>query len=187
MSIVEAVAILEHQLFLQRDARDPLGIWVARHAVTGDASVGTIKVNAQVPAERAGSRIYTCYYAQVAGVSGTLITAAIKHRLLSNLPDADILPGVRGFATLTVQNNDGQQWNVSSGLSAPIAGPFHPQVTPLERFILLFGNPGQDTDIAQLEISDNVNLAGYIFEWYGYFWDREVLYAAGGPRHPGSD
>jgi len=186
MAIAGLVFLLDHQIFVQGDARDPLGVWVARAAVTGDASGGSLKVGVQVPAARSGSRIFTCYSAQVAGLTGTLISAAIKTRLLTNFPDADLGIGIQGFSTLSLQNDTGEQWNVSSGITAPIAGPYQHQIQHNDRFILLFGVSGADTTLSELEISDNVDGATYSFEWYGYFWDRDVLNTPGGPRHPGS-
>ncbi|KKL17299.1 hypothetical protein LCGC14_2486920, partial [marine sediment metagenome] len=59
---------------------------------------------------------------------------------------------------------------------------------PNDRFILIF-DPRQGAGVLnmiELEMGVNVNTDTYAFEAYGYYWDRSVLNAPGGPRHPGS-
>jgi succinate-acetate transporter protein len=41
-------------------------------------------------------------------------------------------------------------------------------------------------DILEMQRGNNLDLATYTFEAYGYFWDRAAMETPGGPRHPGS-
>lgn len=183
MSIVINSVILEHQLFVQRDGRDPLGVWGHRGTVVGDASGGTIKQGLTILALGDAGRIYTCYSVAINKETGVDAAAAGKVRLLTNFPPMDRAGGTTAFGSarrVTV--------NAGTGFSAPIlmidAGDFG--ITPQERFVLLFGpQAGANVNIVELEINENEDLAVYTFEGYGYFWDRQVLYVAGGPRHPG--
>ncbi len=189
MAISEFVDVLEHQLFIQRDGRDPLGVWVARHPITGDASGGSIKVGFRVTTASAGGRIYTAYSLQIAGLTGAISASTMKTRLLTNFPDADIAAGISGFSTLLFTVVAPGIFEADGAMTAPGAGPAQDLVKPNDRFILLFGPQRSQTavNIAELELAENIDLATYSFEAYGYFWDRQVLYVPGGPRHPGSD
>jgi len=188
LAIVGAAQVLEHQLFLQGDGRDPLGVWGARVGITGDASGGTIKTGFLVSTTTSGGRIYTCYDAQVAGLSSTVVFSTLKTRLLTNRPDIDVLAGLQGYASLLVGSGFPGFFDADNSLTPPIAGPSIHLISSNQRFILLFGpGPGQETvNILEIEIDQNINLATYSFEAYGYFWDRQVVNVPGGPRHPGS-
>lgn len=180
MAIAVEVTVLEHQLFIQGDRRDPLGVWVSRHGLTGDASGGSIKVGFTPQSQ---GRIYTCYDFNIAGTTGAHTSSSVKARLLTNHPDADLATGVQGYSNLTIFNGG---MDVDVALTAPIFGiSLFEKVSATQRFILLFANPALNP-ILELETSNNVDTAVYFFEAYGYFWDREVLYAPGGPRHPGA-
>lgn len=187
MSISEVGPVLEHQLFLQGDARDPLGVWNVRHQVTGDATGGEVKVGLQITAARSTGRIYTAYGLQVAGIGDVFADGTFRWRLLTNRPDADVIAGIQGFGTLVVGS-----WNFQTDLTTdPFAGPGATSQYGLngnDRFILLYGptvNSG-DIEIAELTVTPNIDAATYVFEGYGYFWDRGAMNAPGGPRHPGS-
>lgn len=194
MAITEAEAPVESPLWPQGDARDPLGVWGFRHGVTGDASGGSIKVITRVVAGKRSAYVYTAYAAQVAQLTGASAATIAKLRLLTNWPNVDPAPGVQAFSTLMVGRIVG-----GGNLTAPHTGPGAdatiPGSTPWiggnERFILLF-DPRQPAglgalDILEFEIETNTNLATYSFEAYGYFWDRSVMQAPGGPRHPGGN
>lgn len=183
MAIVESAGILEHQLFKQGDARDPLGIWTIRHPLVGDASGGTIKVSFTSPNQ---SRIYTCYGLNIAGVNLNTSGGSAKVRLLTNFPPGTPTGGVAAFSTLRIVN-DG--WDFQTNMTDPKVGLNFAPINAVDRFILLFGPVPQGESpiaIVETEIINNVDGAGYVFEGYGYFWDRAILQVAGGPRHPGS-
>jgi len=187
MSIASEVPVIEHQLWVQGDIRDPLGIWVARLGVTGDASGGEIKVGIIVPAERRSAFIYTCYAVTPAQLTGAVPSAQnVGCRLLTNWPDADLSTGVQGFATFRQAKIFGD-----ATFTAPLAGGAQEGelIQPNDRFILLF-DPRPDAvnnmTIVEMKWGENVDLATYSFEGYGYYWDRSVLNAPGGLRHPGS-
>ena len=171
------------QLWPQLDIRDPLGVWGARALVTGDASGGSIKVTCQAPAERSAAFVYTAYAVTLVQLTGTLLTIPLKMRILTNWPDISATAGVQGFATFRSANSNGD-----ADFTAPKNGNSAALMFPNDRFILIF-DPRQGAGVLnmiELEMGVNVNTDTYAFEAYGYYWDRSVLNAPGGPRHPGS-
>jgi len=188
MSVEVTVAPQQSQLFIQGDARDPLGVWGARVGVTGDASGDDhVKATIIVPADRKASYIYTAY-----SVTAVIITVPVsiglpflvKCRLLTGWPNISPGAGVEAYSTMRIAEIEG-----SGNLSAPIAAPTTPILAPNDRFLLLFDPRSQGATgfpMIELEIQDNTDTATYAFEAYGYFWDRSVLQAPGGPRHPGA-
>ncbi len=184
MAINAFAQVIPTAMWPQGDIRDPLGVWGFREGVTGDASGNGIDVIAQVPAGLAAAYIYTCYTLTLAQLSGALAGNAVMSRLLTNWPDIDPASGVTGYGSALVLEQAG-----SGGFeNAPVAGVNGPLVNPNDRFLLLFDpRPSAGAlDIVEMRLSANVDLATYSFEGYGYFWDRSVLNAPGGPRHPGS-
>jgi len=184
MSVSVEIDIIETAQWPQRDARDPLGVWGARGLATGDVSGGFVQGTLGLPADRRAGHVYTCYglTATLTSVSGAV--TALGVRLLTNWPNADVLAGVQGFATMKVVTlQRGEATHV------PQFGPDDVVLEPAHRFILLFDpRTSQTTRIDLVEMWMNVNTDGetYSFEGYGYYWDREVMNAPGGPRHPGS-
>lgn len=144
----------------------------------------------EVPEERRSAYVYTCYSAQVSQIGGTLgLDALVKTRLLTNWPNIDEVAGVQGYATnhISIIGSD-------ADFTQPQAGPrainaMTPFIFPLERFLLLFdprASASGDMGLVEMEIGLNTDTAVFSFEAYGYFWDRGVMNAPGGPRHPGS-
>ncbi len=183
MAQTGSVAVQPSALWPQGDIRDPLGVWGFRLGFVGDASGGSIKMTATEATDRKAAYVYTCYALTIAGLTGNLIDTSGKVRLLTNWPNVDPLAGVQAFSTL-------QRFlmNFSTNFTAPILAPDTYVVEANERFLLLFDPrpSGPLADIVEMEIAANVDLATYSFEGYGYFWDRSVLNAPGGPRHPGA-
>lgn len=177
------IAVETSAIFTPRDIRDPLGVWGARASVTGTAT-GGIKVSFTVPAELKAAYVFTAYDAQIAELSGTVGQPNGKIRLLTNWPNVDPQAGVQGFSSLLVFNVA-----FNSGFTAPIAGPNQSIIKPNQRFMVLYDPRaiGGDMTIVEMEIGENVLAAEYSFEVWGYYWDREVMLAPGGLRHPGSD
>jgi len=175
--------VITSALWPQGDSRDPLGLWGMRALVTGDATGSSIKLVAQVPAADKAAYVYTVYSAIVVQLTGSVAGFTIaKLRILTNWPNVDDQPGVQAYNAVIFRTAIG-----SLTFTAPTKGS--PQlVTAIDRFLLLFDPrpSGDDMDILELEIDDNVDAATYSFEAYGYFWDRSVMQAPGGPRHPGS-
>jgi len=172
-------------LWPQGDIRDPLGIWGARLGVTGDATAGEIKVGIQAAQAERAAYIYTCYNANVSVLlaSGVLAMTAFC-RLLTNWPDIDPVAGVQGYGS-----NIGRVLGITIGGTAPEGAVGQPLVLPQERFILLFDprpQPSEALTIVELKVTAQVDADTYSFEAYGYYWDRSVLDAPGGPRHPGT-
>lgn len=183
MSISVQVSVLPAQLWPQGDARDPLGIWGGRISVTEDATGGDVKVQFQVPQERRAAHVYTVYAAQVSQTSGTFQAGNVSARILGNWPNVDPQAGTQGFSTLIGRSM------TDIGTTAPFACPDDPLIDPLGRFILLYDpRPGiaSPMDILELKLQVNTNTLVYSFEAWGFFWDRAVMDAPGGPRHPGS-
>jgi len=182
MAISVVATVLLTALWPQGDIRDPLGIWGGRVPAVGDASGGEIKATMRVPAERGAANIFTCVAVTITQLEGALATDALMCRLLSNWPNVDELAGVQGFGTVRMANliND-------ASFTGTKGGPSRPLVAPQDRFILLFDpRPSAgDLDIVELKSGVNTLADTWSFEAYGYWWDRSVLNAPGGPRHPG--
>ncbi len=183
MAISTTVEVQETALWPQGDMRDPLGVWGARLGVSGDVSGGEIKVVLQVAADKKAAYVYTCYSAQIAVLTGTVVASGNACRLLTNWPNVDPQAGVQAYGSLIVRNTEG------AGSTAPIGGVNDPLLYANDRFLLLFDpRPiGGAMEIVELKHEVNTNGNTYSFEAYGYFWDRSVLQAPGGPRHPGSN
>jgi len=183
MSIVTSAPIVSAQLFPQGDIRDPLGVWGARLGVVGDATAGSIAVTLRVPGARGAAYLYTCYSVNVSQLTGIVSGTLVSIRLLTGWPNIDeATDGVQAYGS-----NFTATWAAGTG-PGPIAGFQTQPLSPLDRFLLLFDPrpTAGDFDVVALGLNDNTNLATYVFEGYGYFWDRSVLNAPGGPRHPGS-
>ena len=186
MAISSEVVIRAQEVWPQRDARDPLGVWVRRVTITGDATGGAITTIFVAPADRRASYVFTAYSVTAVQLTGTPAATTVKCRLLTNWPDADPLAGVTGFATnvANVTLTDGD-------FSGSISIPSTQLVGPNDRFILLY-DPRQNPNLGTLPLVEvqwgiNVDTVTYAFEVYGYYWDRAILTTPGGPRHPGSD
>jgi len=182
MSIEAIAQVLPAALWPQGDIRDPLGIWACRQGVTGDGSGGFIRTLCQVPAGLAAAYIYTVYSVNISQLTGTINGQFTSVRLLTNWPNADPAAGVQGYGS-----HFRPTWG-GSNVPPPTSGFFIQPLSPLDRFLLLFDpRPSAGSlDLVSLALQDNTNLATYSFEAYGYFWDRSVLNAPGGPRHPGA-
>jgi len=184
MAISELIEVRETQQWPQGDVRDPLGTWGARLAVTGDGSGGSVKVGFFVPAARRSAFVYTCYDVNLSKISGTVTTESAKTRLLANYPNIDPQAGIQGYNYLFFSS-----WSAPLAITAPIGGyaTSHP-LSPQSRFLLLYDPTPNNSAmvIVELENNDNIDLAVWSFEAMGYYWDRSVMHAPGGPRHPGS-
>lgn len=184
MALTVDEAVQETQLWPQQDARSPLGVWGARSAITGDASGGSVRGRFFVPAARRTAFVYTCYQVTMAAVSGTISAQNLKCQLLTNWPNVDPQAGIQGFSTLRLTNI----LTSTTFSNVPTGGPAENMLSENDRFILLFDPSGRAGDmfIVQLEFAINDNTIPYIFEAYGYYWDRSVMLTPGGPRHPGA-
>ncbi len=186
MAITNEAIVRAQEIWPQRDARDPLGVWVRRFSVTGDASGGAITTQFIAPADRRASFVFTCYSITAVQNSGTPVATTVQARLLTNWPDADPEAGIRGYATAIANIT-----LIDADFAGQISVPSRNLVGPNDRFILLF-DPRQNPDLGVLNLVEvqwgvNVLAAVYTFEAYGYYWDRAILTTPGGPRHPGSD
>ena len=185
MSTLQTQDVITSALWPQGDIRDPLGVWGARAPVTGDATGGENKVLFQAQSGINAAYIYTCYEATWALLTGSQVAGSqVQLRLLTNWPDVDPLPGVQGFGTVRMS----EPLPSNNNFTAPTGGVAGQLVLPNDRFLLLFDpRPGAgDLVIAEIKYSDNVDAMTTIMELYGYYWDRSVLQAPGGPRHPGA-
>jgi len=186
MSVAAAASVLESQMWPQQDARDPLGMWGARAAVTGDATGGQTEFTYNVPANKAGRFIYACYGATFVQTTNLIALASqtVMLRLLTNWPNIDPQPGVQGFSTSIARTMQSD-----ADLGAPNAAPDDQLLGPLDRFILLFAPAsfGVSVDIMSIRLAENLSTEIFVSEAYGYYWDREVMNQPGGPRHPGAN
>jgi len=181
MSVEGDIDMLATSTFRRRDDRDPLGIWAARGALVGDLSGGVIDATFGVPAELRAAYVYNVIFVstQADGSSGSTHTV----RLLTNWPPAD-KPGVQGasFIRTTEVGTTGKINNFAVG--------FRPLIDPQMSKILLYDPRSAAAgriDLLELWINDNDDSVTYIFEAYGWYWDRNLHEVPGGPRFPGSD
>lgn len=188
MTVQSDIPVIEWQLWPQRDARDPLGVWAARGTTTGDLSGGVLEARIVVPQARRRAYVYTVYGLTQVRTSGGAETATqMKVRLLTNYPDATPgVPGITGFATwLRVPIT------VIANTTVPNAGGDLPMLSPEQRFILLFDPSAVDVlnDMPIIQVERDANVDGIVVstEAWGYYWDRSILNTPGGPRHPGSN
>lgn len=187
MAITTTVDVLESELWPQGDIRDPLGLWGFRVAVTGDATGGSIKATVTIPVDRRAAYVYTAYSAIITVTSVTAAAAfSGKIRLLTNWPNVDPQPGVQAYGAAKHFELRG-----ADIFTPPQEAPHEISlIGPLDRFLLLFDpRPAIPTtlNIMELELAENTLADTYSFEGYGYYWDRSVMQAPGGPRHPGSN
>ncbi len=189
MALVSGVAtVFPAQMWPQGDARDPLGVWGGRVTVTGDGTGGGTKAFFDVPEARRSAHVFTCYAVTIAQIVGTPTTPRAKLRLLTNWPDVDPVAQVQGFATFQVSTIE-----ANANFSVPTSGLGKDGIGNWpgshDRFILLL-DPRQgiseDLTIVEMELGENILNNQWVFEAYGYYWDRGVLNTPGGPRHPGS-
>ncbi len=189
MAISTTVDVITNAIFTPRDLRDPLGVWGARLGVTGDGSPsGGVKVGVQVTAAERAAYVYTAYSANFSILNGTGQNAqGLKLRLLTNWPNIDPTAGVQGYSTLRIGNV-----NTDADFSAPIAGIGQVQseyITVNDRFLVLYDPRPLNVPmtIVEMEMAFNDLNDLYVFEVYGYYWDRAVMDTPGGLRHPGSN
>lgn len=184
MTVTALAEVFETQQWPQGDARDPLGIWGARAAVLGNASAGEIGVDFVVPAEKVASFVYACYAITGGQILGVIQNQSFKVQLLTNFPNVDPQPGVQGFSSLDIGVMGGDQQ-----LTVPNSGQRTWTFPSSYRFILLYDPTPRNAALTIVKLA-TVNVAigiDFVFECYGYFWDRSVLNTPGGPRHPGSN
>jgi len=183
MAIALETDISHFNVWRQRDIRDPLGIWVGRQGVTGDASGGAIKVGFNVPAANRAAHVYCCYDVSFATLTVTFDNDLTKVRLLTNWPDSDpSVPGIQGYGSLAVYTTA-----ADAQFTPPVVGFTIPVIGAAQRFIPLWTTQGSGLTIVEVEHGGNVDTATYSFEAFGYYWDQAVRDAPGGPRHPGAD
>jgi len=186
MAISTTIDILPAALWPQGDIRDPLGVWGSRQLLTGDATGGSIKSLAQANAAQSAAYLYTTYSVTVVRLTGTITGPGIKVRILTNWPDIDVVAGVQGYASAEVFALSGDT-DFTAPISVQQAGSTFPS-NPNTRFLLQFDPRPLNVALGLVEVEIGVNVDGdtFSFETYGYFWDRSVLNAPGGPRHPGA-
>lgn len=187
MAISVTIDVLPAALWPQGDIRDPLGVWGSRQLLTGDLTGGSIKSVAQASQEQSAAYLYTTYGVTVVRLTGTITGPQVKVRLLTSWPDIDPLAGVQGFATAEVFALSGDN-DFTPPIAVQVAGTTF-MSNANSRFLLQFDpRPGRNSALPLVEIEIGVNVDGdtFSFETYGYFWDRSVLNAPGGPRHPGA-
>lgn len=188
MAVSIVIPVVEAQGWPQLTIRDPLGTWGGRGLATGDASGGGIRGTFQVEALKRSAFVYTLYSVNIAQLSGTVVTGPMRLDLLTNWPNIDPLAGVQAYRSVVTGEFNGSTLfpDIQASISSQNGAP-HP-MQPSDRFILLYDPraSGGPMDIVLLTLAANSDMATYSFEAWGYYWDRSVLNAPGGPRHPGS-
>jgi len=183
MTITQVGTVVPAAQWPQGDIRDPLGVWGMRQGITADATGGELTVNVTVPSGRGAAYVYTIYSAQISKLTGAVAQSEGRVRILTSWPNVDPLAGVQAYGSDKMF-----LFRAPTGLAAPIVGPEPHLIQHADRFLLCF-DPRPSAGalvILQLTATPNTDLETWSFEAYGYFWDRSVLQAPGGPRHPGS-
>lgn len=186
MSVGAIAEILTAAIFRPRDLRDPLGVWGGRAGLTGNGTGGQLSVQFNAPDDNAGAYVYTCHSANAGQLTGILASTGVKLRLLTNWPNIDPQPGVQGYnavhmgVTRTQDEATGQR-------SAPTNTTLF-EIPNMKTILLFDPRPSAGAiTLVEIEWNENTDLATYVFECYGYYWDRQVMNIPGGLRHPGSD
>ncbi len=184
MAITSNIEIETQQLWPQGDVRDPLGIWGGRSTIAGDGSGNPLKLVWRTPAGQRAAYVYTLYSVTYAKIVGSAAAVETRTQILTNWPNVDPQAGVQAFATAIVQDTGG-----TDNFDSPNSALRLPVIRDIDRFILIFDpRPGPGLiDILSMAIADNGVGNSWTFECYGYYWDRSVMNAPGGPRHPGSN
>lgn len=183
MSVTSTVIPIESELWPQRDARDPLGIFGWRTAIATDASGGFLRVQVNIEASKRHAFVWKIWDMVIAQITGGAQATNGKLRILSNWPNIDPQAGIQAYASLYIGSMGG-----NNSLSFPNTGLF--DVSPLngnQKDILIYDPSTQSgaMPIAEQEVV-NINGLTYSFEGYGYYWDRSVMNTPGGPRNPGT-
>jgi len=183
MSVLGSVFVIGSELWPQRDARDPLGVFGWRVTQASDASGGSNKIVVKVEEDQRHAYVYKIYDMLIVQVAGTVIAAVSKMRILTNWPNIDVQAGIQAYGAIFLGGLTG-----SGSLTAPNSAfsglnPF--SGNSKELLIYDPSTTNGDMDIAEQEVvnSDNVTFS---FEGYGYYWDRAVMQTPGGPRNPGT-
>lgn len=183
MSILNRVNPIESELWPQRDARDPLGIFGWRLTIPTDASGGSVKCSVDIEAGKRHAFVWKIFDMVIAQITGGALATNAKLRILTNWPNIDPQPGIQAYSTLWVGSMGG-----NNSLTPPNTGIF--DVSPLngqQKDILIY-DPSTTAGIMPIAEQEVVNTDGltYSFEGYGYYWDRSVMNTPGGPRNPGT-
>lgn len=183
MTVTVLADVTQTQLWPQRDARDPLGIWGGLAVATGDASGGLIDIFIQANASIRAAYVYNIISANVQKVDGASINEkAYLRRIITHWPDISVTAGVQSYE------------DVQAGAFIHVLGldPENVPATPLiqspqDRFMIFDPRPiGAAMTLVELRIFDNELNQIYRGSATGYFWDRAVMETPGGPRFPGS-
>lgn len=182
MAVIATTEVTETQTWPQGDIRDPLGVWGARGAMTGDATGDDIVLLVNVPLLKRKAFLYTVNSAMIGQIVGTGVVGNVSARIISNFPNIDLDAGVVGFSKVIGRSM------TDLGTAAPFFAPDDPLIEPNDRFIVCYDpspvNPNPMT-ILELKFQVNTDARVWVGEAYGYYWDRSVMNAPGGPRFPG--
>jgi len=185
MSITIEKDCLVTGVWKQGDIRDPIGIFGGVTSITGNGDGTFIRVSMRIDSEDAFlSGLFAIYDATILQTLGSVQSVDVLYRIFSNWPNIDQQPGITPFNSGIVRNMVG-----SNSWVSPRAAPDAPLVQPLDRFRLIWDPrhlAPQNMLLCEWFINMPVAPVAYQFSVYGYFWDRSVLNAPGGPRHPGS-
>lgn len=183
MSVLGSVFVIGSELWPQRDARDPLGIFGWRVTQAGDATGGQNKILVSVESLQRHAFVYKIFDMIIGQTVGVAVSTFAKMRILTNWPNIDVDPGIQAYGSVFLGTMSG-----TGVLSAPFTmfldgNPFSGN----SKDLLLYDPSTQSGDmvIAEQEVV-NTDVTTYSFEGYGYYWDRAVMQTPGGPRNPGT-
>jgi len=183
VAVLGSVNVIESELWPQRDARDPLGIFGWRVTQAADASGGSNKILVQVPELLRHAFVYKIYSMTLAQTVGTVVSQTLKLRVLTNWPNVDIDPGIQAYGAFWMGSGDSDVLFTVPAGGISNAQPFIDSIKDL-----LIYDPSTQTGDMVIAEQETANTDGqtWSFEGYGYYWDRAVMSTPGGPRNPGT-
>jgi len=191
VSVAALEDIVATVMWPQGDARDPLGLWFGEVRATGDASAGHIRFIFRVQAARRAQYVFAAYNVSLQIPAGLAATTATWLMLRTNWPNIASATGQAFTPYEHLRLGTTPEIGSVAGDADFQESPFGINgqlLHPNDRFLLL-SDPrrgGTAMEILELQVGTNENTVLYIASAWGYFWDRAVYQAPGGPRHPGS-
>lgn len=169
----------------QGDIRDPLGVWGAIVELTADGTGGEHLITVVTELDRAAAYVYTVLDAHIDQNSGVANGDATMFRIHTNWPNIQVAGNVVAYtpARFSLFLGAGFTTSPTHGIVAD-----HQLVTPNQRFLPIWDPRGLTSvlTILTFKMTNTPDLATFTVAAYGYFWDRSVMSAPGGLRHPGS-
>lgn len=185
MSVAVQLSLRTTALWPQGDIRDPLGVWGVHGDLVADATGGEIIVTVVTELARAAAYVYTLLDAFMVQNTGILNSDRNMIEINTNWPNIQQAGGVQPYTPSRFG-----LWQGGSFATPPNfgVGTEHLWVTPNQRFLPIWDPRGLTSTLSILtfKLTNDPDAATFTCQAYGYFWDRSVMGAPGGLRHPGA-